>query len=207
MDRGASGDTATPASPSRKAAQAKAVIAMTALTTTVPPAPRLHADTTWFHMFRAFVFGDDCARLGPYATTVLLVVKAHTNFTTGCAFPSIETIVERSSISRRQVIKSLQALEEAGYLVKARDGRKNTYQVREKIHLLDGAGRPAAVATWDYLPTAVKETCAQLKSFLFSGKLPDGAGAPSVVYIEQLSLNLQVVEAGGTGTQVNGGGQ
>lgn len=66
---------------------------------------RLQADTTWFHVFRSFVFNGDCARLGPYATVVPLIVKAHTNFQTGCSFPSIETIVERSGISRRQVIK------------------------------------------------------------------------------------------------------
>lgn len=176
-----------------------------AVPATIPQ--RLQADTTWFHVFRSFVFNGDCARLGPYATVVLLIVKAHTNFQTGCSFPSIETIVERSGISRRQVIKSIQALTEAGYLAKTKDGRKNTYRVREKVQLFDGARRPAAVATWDYLPGAVQETCAQLKNFLFSGKLPEGDSAPNVIYIEQLSLNLQVVEAGGSGTQVNGGGQ
>lgn len=168
---------------------------------------RLQADTTWFHVFRSFVFSGDCARLGPYATVILLVVKAHTNFDTGSAFPSIDVIVEKSGISRRQVIKSIQELADAGYLARTKEGRKNTYRIREKVQLFDGARRPAAVATWDYLPGAVKETCAQLKNFLLSGKLPEGDCAPNVIYIEQLSLNLQVVEPGGNGTQVNGGGQ
>jgi len=41
--------------------------------------------------------------LGPHATTVYLVVKAYTNYKTGMSFPSIDTIVEKSKISRREV--------------------------------------------------------------------------------------------------------
>jgi len=171
----------------------------------MPPMSRqkLHADTTWFHVFRAFVFGGDCARLGAYATTILLVVKAHTNFDTGFAFPSIETIVKSTGISKRQIINSLKTLEEAGYLIKSKRGRKNHYRIRERIQVLDSTHRPTAVASWDYLPMAVQDTCAQLKSFLLTGKIPEGSTAPSLVYIEQLNLNFQVVNDG-TGIQNNG---
>lgn len=175
-----------------------------------PPHPisspsKLSADTTWFHVFRAFMFNGDCARLGPHATTVLLAVKAHTNFETGCAFPSIEKIIVCTAISKRQIINSLKALEQAGYLTKTKKGRSNHYQVREKVHLMDRQGRPAAVATWDYLPYAIKETCAQLKSFLLSGAIHHDTASPAMIYIEHINLNFQVVQSGGVGTQVNGG--
>ena len=114
------------------------------------------AETTWFHVFVSMIENGDVAKMGPYAVTVYLVVKAYTNWKTGKAFPSIETIAEKSGISRRQVINSLATLAENGYIDKTKVGRKNSYTLREKITLKDQEGRPAAFATWDYLPSTVE---------------------------------------------------
>ena len=114
------------------------------------------AETTWFHVFVSMIENGDVAKMGPYAVTVYLVVKAYTNWKTGKAFPSIETIAEKSGISRRQVINSLATLSENGYIDKTKVGRKNSYTLREKITLKDQEGRPAAFATWDYLPSTVE---------------------------------------------------
>ncbi|MBF0169249.1 MAG: helix-turn-helix domain-containing protein [Alphaproteobacteria bacterium] len=101
------------------------------LTLLPPAAPKFKADTSWFHVFRDFVHSGACARLGPHAATVLLVIKSFTDFETGESIPSIDTIVEKAGISRRQVILSLAELEKAGYLVRIKDGRSNSYRVRE----------------------------------------------------------------------------
>lgn len=146
------------------------------------------AQTTWFHVFVAMIESGDMKKIGPHAFTVYATIKAHTNFSTGRAFPAIDTIVEKSGISKRQVIRSLEVLEEHGYLKREKKGRNNIYTLREKVEIFDGAGRPAAVATWDYLPGAVTEATAQLKHFLMSGKLGDG----KVIYIENLNMNVQV---------------
>ena len=53
------------------------------------------AETTWFHVFVSMIENGDVAKMGPYAVTVYLVVKAYTNWKTGKAFPSIETIAEK----------------------------------------------------------------------------------------------------------------
>lgn len=175
---------------------------------TLPPsvtgqASSLKADTSWFHVFSAMVRDGDCKVIGAFAVVVYLVVKAHTNFKTGYAFPEITTIVEKSGISRRQVIKSLKVLEDHGYLSREKKGRRNLYRLREKIEIRDQAGRPAAVATWNYLPSAVEEARAQLKRLLIDGRLDcNGLGRSGLIFIEQLSLNLQIVH-GGEGTQVN----
>lgn len=145
------------------------------------------AETTWFHVFVSMIENGDVARMGPYAVTVYLVVKAFTNWKTGKAFPSIETIVEKSGISRAQVIRSLTQLVENGYLDKTKVGRKNNYTLREKITFKDQEGRPAACATWDYLPSTVEAARAELKRFMLSGE-QDG----KILYIEKLNLNVQI---------------
>lgn len=145
------------------------------------------AETTWFHVFVSMVENGDVAKMGPYAVTVYLVVKAYTNWKTGKAFPSIDTITEKSGVSRRQVINSLAQLVENGYLDKTKVGRKNTYTLREKVTLKDTEGRPAACATWDYLPSTVEAARAQLKRFMLTGE-HDG----KILFVENLNLNVQV---------------
>lgn len=145
------------------------------------------AETTWFHVFVSMVENGDVAKMGPYAVTVYLVLKAYTNWKTGKAFPSIETITEKSGISRRQVINSLAMLVENGYLDKTKIGRKNSYTLREKITLKDQEGRPAAFATWDYLPSTVEAARAQLKRFMLTGE-HDG----QILFVENLNLNVQI---------------
>lgn len=145
------------------------------------------AETTWFHVFVSMIENGDVAKMGPYAVTVYLVVKAYTNWKTGKAFPSIDTIAAKSGISKRQVINSLAVLTENGYLDKVKVGRKNNYTLREKVTLKDQEGRPAACATWDYLPSTVEAARAELKRFMLTGE-HDG----KILFVENLNLNIQV---------------
>lgn len=156
----------------------------------------LQADTNWFHVFKTMIDAGDAARMGPYAFMVYCVIKAHTNFSTGRAFPAIETISQKSGISPSKVKEMLKTLEEHGYITKEKRGRNNLYTLREKIEIHDGSGRPAAVATWDYLPAGVSEAVADLKNVLVTGDL---AGA-KVVHID--NLHFQIV-TGGIGIQQN----
>lgn len=145
------------------------------------------AETTWFHVFVSMIENGDVAKMGPYAVTVYLVVKAYTNWKTGKAFPSIDTIAAKSGISKRQVINSLAVLTENGYLDKVKVGRKNNYTLREKVTLKDQEGRPAACATWDYLPSTLEAARAELKRFILTGE-HDG----KILFVENLNLNIQV---------------
>jgi DNA-binding transcriptional ArsR family regulator len=155
------------------------------------------AQTTWFHVFKSMIDSGDLAAMGPYAAVVYLVIKAHTNYATGRAFPAIETICEKSGISEAQVKRELKTLEALGYITKERKGRSNSYTLREKIQIKDETGRPSAVATWDYLPAGVGEAVADLKNILVTG---DTAGA-KVVHIERLTVN--VAQAGGVVINMN----
>jgi len=102
------------------------------------------------------------------------------------AFPALDTITEKSGLSLSQVQRCLKQLEQHGYISKEKKGRSNVYTLREKIQIEDGTGRPAAVATWDYLPSSVQQAVADLKNVLVTGDL---AGA-KVVHIERLQVNV-----------------
>ncbi|MBY0577909.1 MAG: helix-turn-helix domain-containing protein [Burkholderiales bacterium] len=151
------------------------------------------AETTWFHVFRDMIESGDVAKMGSYAATVYLVIKAHTNFSTGRSFPEIETIAEKSGVSIAQVKRELKVLEGMGYISKTRKGRSNVYTLREKVSITGGDGRPEAVATWDYLPSSVQHAVADLKNVLITGEL---AGA-KIVHIERLQVNVQNNYEGG----------
>lgn len=150
------------------------------------------ATTTWFHVFRSMIDSGDVKNLGPYAVTVYLVIKAYTNFSTGRAFPAIETIAEKSGVSVAQVKRELKKLEAFGYISTEKKGRSNVYTLREKVELRDKSGRPQAVATWDYLPASVGEAVADLKNVIMTGD----ASSAQVVHIERLTINI--ANAGGT---------
>lgn len=152
------------------------------------------AETTWFHVFKSMVDSGDVARMGAEAVTIYLVIKAHTNFNTGQAFPSIETIQEKAGCSKATVMRKLKTLEEFGYITREKIGRSTIYKLREKVEITDSEGRPSAVATWDYLPTSVQQAVADLKNVLVTGEF---AGA-KVVHIER--LNIQI---GDNNTQIN----
>ena len=154
-----------------------------------------HAETTWFHVFKDMIDSGDMATLDGSAIKVYLVVKSYTNFSTGRAFPAIELIATKAGISKIQVMRCLKSLEQAGYIIKSKIGRKNFYTLREKVSIKDSEGRPQAVATWDYIPNSVRNAISELKHAVVSGEMIGG----SVIHIEKLVLNV----ATGDSTQIN----
>ena len=144
------------------------------------------AETQWFHVFRAMIDTGELAKMDGSAVKVYLVVKAHTNFSTGRSFPGIDLIAEKAGLSISQVQRCIKQLESHGYITKERKGRINQYTLKEKVQIEDGQGRPQAVATWDYLPGSVQQAVADLKNVLITGDL---AGA-KVVHIERLQVNV-----------------
>jgi len=142
------------------------------------------AETTWFHVFKSMIDSGDLANMTGSELKVYLVVKSFTNFSTGRSFPAIENIAESSGLSASQVTRALRKLEANDYIRIEKKGRRNHYTLREKVDCVDDTGRPAAVATWDYIPQGVTAAQAELKNFLASGV--DG----KIINIERLTLNV-----------------
>jgi DNA-binding transcriptional ArsR family regulator len=155
----------------------------------------INAETTWFHLFRSMIFDGNMKKMGLSAFGIYCTIKAHVDFSTGSAFPSIERICELTGLTKRTVLRNLSILEDMGFVVKEKKGRKNVYTLRERFDILDDLGRPSAVATWDYLPRSVQAAQAELKNFLLTGK-SDG----TIIHIERLNLQVNL---GGTNKQEN----
>ena len=88
------------------------------MTKVQPQTELFEAQTTWFHVFKNMIDNGDVAKMGPHACTVYLVIKAHTNYSTGMSFPAIETIAVKSGISVAQVKRELVKLESMQYITK-----------------------------------------------------------------------------------------
>jgi DNA-binding transcriptional ArsR family regulator len=153
------------------------------------------AETTWFHMFHTMFSNGDVATMGPSAFACYCAIKMHTSFNTGESFPGHETIAKLAGVSEATIKRHLGTLVKLGYVTITKKGRKNYYKLREKIAVKDEHGRPAAVATWDYVPSSVQAAVADLKNVLVTGKI----GEAKMVAIEHITINVN----SGSGTQIN----
>jgi len=159
-------------------------------------------ETNWFHVFKMMFEGEitEVSRMGAMAFTVYCTIKAHTNWADGRAFPSIDTIVKKSGLSKNSVLRSLPVLAGLGYLeTKPRTkGKGNLYFLKEKFMVASQVGEEAAVVSMDYIPDLIKASVAELKNVVATG---DFAGT-KMIHINQ--LNIQVIGKV-LGGQVNSG--
>jgi len=159
------------------------------------------AQTTWFHVFKAMIDNGDVANMGPTATTVYLVIKAYSNMTAGVSFPSLDTISKGCGKNKRTVQRAIETLEEFGYIEKLENvgGRHNVYKLREQIPItFKRGGQQHAIASFDYIPTAVGEATAELKNYLVTGE-----EGQSIIKINRLTMNVLINNDKATGSQIN----
>jgi predicted transcriptional regulator len=151
-------------------------------------------DASWFHIFRELIRSKLWSELSLPAKAVYPVIKAFINHQSGVAFPSLETLGEFSGLSRPAVVKALKELTAAGLLAKnSGQGRAaSTYKVVEKFQFSAGDGRPAATVLFDYLPSAIKESVAELKNVVTEEFAVDGKTL-QYIRIENLQLNVTVI--------------
>lgn len=143
------------------------------------------AETFWFHIFRTMIDSGDAAKMGGTTFLVYAVIKAHVNFRSGLSFPGVETIARKAGISTDQVCRCVKTLEQMDYVQKKKVGRQNVYTLREKIQMTDRFGRSAAVATWDYLPSAVTHATKELQQYLDTGQ-----HSGNIINIERLYIQI-----------------
>jgi DNA-binding transcriptional regulator YhcF (GntR family) len=139
-----------------------------------------HADANWFAVFKNMFVSGTAAAIGPSAWILYCAIKAHADFHNGNSVPSQKELAEQTGLSERQIPKSLKVLEEHGLLERKKEWKKNVYHVRERI-ILDNA-----VATWDYLPSGLKQARQELQNFLLTGDTKDA----KIIHIEKLGINV-----------------
>jgi hypothetical protein len=153
-------------------------------------------DTHWFAQFCQLFTSGEVAKMGATSFTVYSCIKAYANYATGQAFPSLDTISEKTGVSKRQVTTCLQHLESLGYLKKDKLWKKNIYTLREQMQFTDKHGTPVAQASFDYIPALLRQATAELKNYKMTGD----ANGFNVVHIDKLVIeNINIVQ----GDQIN----
>lgn len=147
--------------------------------------PAFAADHTFFAVLNDMIKQKEIAALSGNTVKVYLVIKSFTSWQDGRSFPEQTTIAEFTGLSLATVKRSIDELVERGHVVKKKGRNGNLYTLREKVIMTDsGTGEPAAVATWDYVPSTIMAATKELKNVALSGRFGDA----KIVYIERLNL-------------------
>lgn len=148
-----------------------------------------NTEAAWVHIFKEIVRSKVWADLSPLGAKAYVAVKSFTNWESGEAFPSIDTLQEYSGLARASVIKALKELEEKGLLRRDnKRGKGSSYMLVEQFEVTDQTGRPAASVSFDYTPGLVKDAVTELKNFIANGLTLDGKA--QYIKIEHLTLNI-----------------
>lgn len=90
-------------------------------------------DAAFNKAMHEMVFGGGFRALGPYTATVYMCVGVCADADTGLSRPNIKTLAHLSSISEREVRKSLVRLEKGGWIERAgKAGRSTVFRLVER---------------------------------------------------------------------------
>ncbi|WP_306480812.1 helix-turn-helix domain-containing protein [Limnobacter sp.] len=145
--------------------------------------------THWFHMFASMIDNNEIADMGTQAFAVYCVIKRHTGYASGDSFPGIELIAQRCGLCQRQVMREISELVARGYIAKRKIGRRNCYEINEKLSVITADGEKA-MANFQYIPSLAQQCVREINTLLTSN---EKSGRLVNINIENMTLNLQVV--------------
>ena len=126
-----------------------------------------------------------------------IVIKGHTDFQTGNAFPSIPAIAEQIGVTDDTIRLALKKLVKHGWLTVDKKGRNNHYDIVEKVHIDSADGQRWATAQRKYVGTQFQSFVDELQRLVRTGNLPTDKNITI-----NLTLNVQNV-AGDSYTVIN----
>jgi DNA-binding transcriptional regulator YhcF (GntR family) len=154
----------------------------------------LKVENLWIHIVRGLIKDKVIAKIGAPAFCVYIAIKAHTDLNTGSAWPSVALLGEQVGISKDTVLRSLKTLVSAGLLTIEKQGRKNKYEVIEKINIVAQSGELWGDGQKTYVATGFGSFVDDLKKLAKTGNLPGDKGITI-----NLVVNVQQNAAGATG--------
>lgn len=127
---------------------------------------------TSFATYQADLFESGLvAQIGTNAFAVWSAVKAHADFQTGVAWPSIRRLMALTGLASATVQKSLRTLEDAKLLRSEVKGKSRYYLARERLDVSLGSVTLCTVVV-DYVPAKLRGQLGRVREALESGK-PD----------------------------------
>ncbi len=147
-------------------------------------------DATWTHLFKSMVLSGDAAELGGSSILVYVILKSFTDFNSGESFPAISTISKYSNLGERQIIRCLKSLAEFGYLeITKQKGKKNTYKLKEKIHIIEKTtGKVDNAIAFNYVPSDIKTIQKEIREYVMNGF----SGLTKNITIENLNVTVNI---------------
>jgi DNA-binding Lrp family transcriptional regulator len=143
----------------------------------------------WVHLFRYIIETGALAEMTGGAWKVYSVIKLLSGFQDGKTTASHEEIGKYAGLSIAQVKRAIKELKDLGYLYSERYGRKNSYQVIEKIPTAHKSGSPDALAEIPYRRLQVQSLVSKIRSE-FLKKLTGSEGIRDVNII----INNGIIE-------------
>ena len=136
----------------------------------------------WVHILHDFVLSGEAAAVGPYGTTIYMVLHTLADRSTGHIKVGLTQIAQLSGCSRSEAHRAIGVLVARGHAEKIEQCEKRRGQYRLKHKFGD--------YSWLYSPYNEREVHKAIES-----------NKPSSV--NSITVNLQIVESGGCGIQIN----
>lgn len=153
---------------------------------------RYKAQTWWLRILKEMIDSGDWAKMGPYATSVYTVIKAHAAQNNGDSFPSQELIAEETGMSLSEVKRAVKKLVEMKYVKTSKVGRNAHYELVEKIQIYDDDGDAIAQAFWRYVPLLAQDALKEVENFAKTGNLD--TSLVQVVHVKNLQVQLVMAD-------------
>lgn len=128
---------------------------------------------TTFGMFQADMFESGLAgEVGANPFFIWLAIKAHADFQTGEAWPSIRRLAEITRLAPNTVQKAIATLESARLLRVSKKGNQKTstrYVARERLDVKFGNQLLCSIVV-DYVPAQIRKKLERIKGSLKTGE-------------------------------------
>lgn len=125
---------------------------------------------TSFATYQADLFESGLvAQIGANAFAVWSAIKAHADYQTGLAWPSIRRLMELTGLASATVQRCLKTLEASNLLRSEVKGKSRYYLARERLDISLGQ-RVICTVVVDYVPAQLRSKLAKLKTALEGGK-------------------------------------
>jgi len=159
-------------------------------------------DLTFIKFLRDSVRQGELAKLTPVGVSVMLCLRAYAPIAGTFSFPSIPTIMKACGIGKRATLNALKILEREKYITRRKSGRKNVYDLLEKIHLhsTDPDTRDNQLALLPYGAVETHKHFPALAQTAKTGTVPKG----SPIVIHNLNLTINHAATGSTAFFFNG---
>ena len=136
---------------------------------------------TTFGTYQADLFESGLvAQIGVSAFAVWAAIKAHSDYQTGIAWPSIRRLMLLTGLASATVQKCLDTLE-ASHLLRSEVKNKRRYYVaRERLDVSIGS-RVLCTIVVDYVPSVMRDKLKRVKDALSTGKDPDAFAQVDII--------------------------